>query len=149
MGTTFYLSGVMQGSLKDNSRVSQEYRQILKDLILRSYPDAKILCPAELFPDAPTQDEVLAKSIVPQCAEIASSTDVLVAFLPEASMGTAVELWEAYKSSRINIVISPMRHNLMLKAVSDVIVPSIEEFGKFISDGNFTKLLAEKSRRET
>ena len=37
------------------------------------------------------------------CREI----DVLLAFVPEASMGTAIEMWEAYQHGAAVITISP------------------------------------------
>jgi hypothetical protein len=139
-----YLSGVMQGSRWDTSLVYQDYRQTLKDIILRKYPNAEILCPLELFPDAPAKDDRAAREVIYRCVELVGNVDVVVAFLPEASMGTAVELWESHKKAKVNIVVSPMRHNLMLRTVSDIIVPGIEQFEELISDGTFAKLVEAK-----
>lgn len=144
MARVFYLSGVMQGSRTDTGQVDQDYRRVLKKIIAEAFPDAELKCPLDLFPDALLLDEVNAKEIVPKCAEIARQADVIVAFLPEASLGTAVELWEAHKNSRLNIIISPMKHNLMLRTVSDFIVDSVDDFKRFITSDYFAQLLEER-----
>ena len=41
-----------------------------------------------------------------------------VGFVPEASMGTAIEMWEAYQHGAAVITISPLRHNWAVKFLS-------------------------------
>ncbi len=144
MRVSFYLAGVMQGSNMDSSHVPQDYRQTIKNIILIEYPDAEIFCPMEMFPNAPLLNDEVAKSIIFKGVEIASEVEAVIAFLPEASMGTAVELWEAHNNSRVNIVISPMKYNLLLRTVADVIIPDISGFKEFVSSGKLKELLTEK-----
>ena len=38
--------------------------------------------------------------------QLCGQVDVLLAFIPEASMGTAIEMWEAYRHGRIVVTIA-------------------------------------------
>jgi len=66
--------------------------------------------------------------------ELAGESDVLIAYLPgnEASMGTAMELWSAFKRDRIIIVISGMRQHLAVLSAATLIVGSIDALGEVL-----------------
>ena len=136
-----YLSGIMQGSRKDEFHVSQDYRKVIKAIVLRRFPYAEVICPLEEFPNASTSAPFSAKAVISACANLSANSDLVVAFLPEASMGTAVELWEAFKNSKPIITISPMAQNLVIRTVSSIIVRDIEEFQKVMSNGVVEKIL--------
>ena len=78
------------------------------------------------------------------CREI----DVLVAFVPEASMGTAIEMWEAHKNGKIVITVSPLTHNWAVRFLSDVVYGEVAELEAAIQSGalaeQLTKLQAAK-----
>ena len=73
--------------------------------------------------------------------EIAASFDILIVFLPEASMGSSIEMWEARKKNSAIITITPMKENWVVRILSDVICSSMEEFRAFIEDDGLTKIL--------
>jgi hypothetical protein len=77
------------------------------------------------------------------CREV----DVLVAFVPEASMGTAIEMWEAYQHSRTVLTISPLKHNWAIRFLSDRIYVDVDEFTAALADGRVGEAIAEQKTR--
>jgi hypothetical protein len=66
---------------------------------------------------------------------LAGQVDVLVAYVPEASMGTAIEMWEAHHAGVQVLTISPMAENWVVKLLSSRVFPTLEAFGAFVADG--------------
>ncbi len=60
---------------------------------------------------------------------------VLLAVVPQASMGTAIEMWEAHQQGRVVITISPLAHNWVVRFLSDVVYPTYEEFEAAVVEG--------------
>ena len=54
-----------------------------------------------------------------EMAALAGRADVLVAYVPSASMGTAIEMWHAYQSDVPVYTISPMADNWVVCSLSD------------------------------
>jgi hypothetical protein len=71
----------------------------------------------------------------------AAHADILVAYLPEASMGTALEVWRAYEAGSPVFVISPMASNWMLWATATRIFSTIDEFARLVAAGGLTPYL--------
>jgi hypothetical protein len=76
------------------------------------------------------------------CREI----DVLLAFLPEASMGTAIEMWEAYQHGAAVLSISPLRHNWAVKFLSHAVYADLPAFEAAVLSGEVAKII--EGRRE-
>ena len=72
---------------------------------------------------------------------------MVLAFLPEASIGTAIEMFEAYEHGRIVVVVSPMHHNWAMKFLSHLLYTDLEEFEQAVSSGEFGRRLDELVRR--
>ena len=75
-----------------------------------------------------------------ELVETASQADLLVAYLPEASLGTAIELWEAYHHGRPVVVITPMRENWVINLVARAVFPTLDAFEAFVRDGGLADL---------
>ncbi len=60
------------------------------------------------------------------------ASDCMIAFLPEASMGTAVEMWECNKKGVPVWSITPMKQNWVVKFLSTEIFESLDEFEKYL-----------------
>ena len=73
------------------------------------------------------------------CREV----DVLLAFLPEASMGTAIEMWEAYTHGAAVITISPLKHNWAVKFLSHALYADVEELAAAVRDGRVARQIEE------
>jgi hypothetical protein len=69
------------------------------------------------------------------CREV----DVLLAFLPSASMGTAIEMWEAFQHGAAVFSISPMTHNWAVKYLSHGIYADEAEFLAALGSGEVAK----------
>ena len=85
-----------------------------------------------------------------QMAE-SGEVDVVIAFVPEASMGTAIEMWEAHEHGcGIVIAISPLSHNWTVRFCSHIIFLDINAFETELSSGvleeRIERLLEEKRR---
>jgi PncC family amidohydrolase len=132
----FFVAGIMQGSRQDDDICDQDYRTTIREIIARRYPDAEIICPLELYPDSVGYGYEEGKQTFLELAGRAAQADVLVAYLPEASMGTAIEMWHAYSAGARILTISPMADNWVIKFLSDRVFSTTEEFAEFlVSDG--------------
>ncbi|MDO5552392.1 MAG: hypothetical protein Q4G68_01400 [Planctomycetia bacterium] len=128
-----FIAGIMQGSLVEKSIHRQDYREELKKLLADRFPGAEIYDPYEknknsLYYGVETGRETFMRHNNMCGQEI----DLLVAFVPEASMGTAIEMWEAYKNGATVITISEMTRNWAVKFLSHAIYPNLESFSEAI-----------------
>jgi len=135
-----FIAGIMQGSRLDRYIDDQDYRQIIADAILGRYPGAEIVDPNELHPDGVDYDDVLAKKTLVEMAELASEADLVVAYAPRASMGTAIEMWEAFRAGALVVTISPMTANWVVKHLSSVILPDLGAFRVWVANGGLDNL---------
>ncbi|MEE4194148.1 MAG: hypothetical protein V2J07_03015 [Anaerolineae bacterium] len=121
-----FISGVMQGSIKGAGIQEQSYRQRITEMIKNSHPEIEIIDPILLFPGSVDFDEEKAKEVLFHLVATAAEADMIVAYLPEASMGSAMEMLRAYDQGKPIVTISPMNKNWFLLAVSDFIFPSFD-----------------------
>jgi hypothetical protein len=138
----FFISGIMQGSRSDVDIHDQSYRVAIGAAIRARFTEAEIIDPIELHPDAGLNyGPEEAKRALLELAEEAAQADVLIAYLPEASMGTAVEMWQAYRAGKPILTISPLAENWVVKFLSTRVFPSLEAFESFVAEGELEKLL--------
>lgn len=111
-----FLAGIMQGSRSDHRLQAQDYRPRLKSLIERHLPQAEVYDPLADHGQSVQYDDEEGRRVflhhIQMCRE---DVDVVVAYLPQASMGTAIEIWEAVQQGRAVIAISPLTHNWVLR----------------------------------
>ena len=136
-----FIAGIMQGSIKGQGIVGQDYRQLVRDAIKIRHPDAKIVDPFSLFPDSVEYDDQRAKQVLFEMAAEAGASDIVIAYLPQASMGTTLEMIRAYDNGKIVISISPMEKNWFIRAVSARIFPSLDEFCTWARQTDLAKLI--------
>lgn len=136
-----FIAGIMQGSRLDRYIDEQEYRRVIAEAILAHVPSVEIVDPNGLHPNGVDYDDVLAKQTLLEMAELAGQADLVVAYAPRASMGTALEMWKAFEAGVPLITISPMAANWVVKHLSDVLLPDLEAFCLWIADGKLDKLL--------
>jgi len=123
-----FIAGVMQGSFKGKGIQAQNYRQIIGDAVKINHPTAEIVDPFSLFPNSVEYDDQRAKQTLFAMAAEAGFSDILIAYLPEASMGTTLEIVRAYDNGKYIISITPMEENWVIRAMSTQIFPSLDEF---------------------
>ncbi len=132
MEDLIFIAGIIQGSIKGREVYPQDYRKRLKELLRRHFPKSRIYCPWENHSDALEYTDEEAKATFLKHIELVKRSRLLVAYLPEASMGTAIEMWEAYKNDVEVWTITPMRHNWVVRITSSRLFESIEELEGFL-----------------
>jgi sulfur carrier protein ThiS len=132
-----FIAGVMQGSRRENNISAQDYRRQIGRCLQAHLTNVEIVDPLQLHPNSVEYDEAAARRTLIEMAKTAGRSDAVVAFVPEASMGTALEMWTAYESSRPIFTISPLIHNWVVKCLSTRIFADVESFCAFVAAGEF------------
>src|SRR5688572_28272029 len=89
-----FIAGIMQGSHRELVLHVQNYRTHLKDLLQRHLPAAVIYDPLSDHQQSLDYDDELGRKVFLHHNRMCRTVDLVVAFVPEASMGTAIEMWE-------------------------------------------------------
>lgn len=142
-----FIAGVMQGNRRDEKINSQHYRKKITKILVSSDSNIEIIDPDITDPNRVNYTNEQATEMFSRYNLIVCSVDLLIAYIPEASMGTAVEMWEAWKNKIPIIAISPLKHNWVIKLFSLKLYPTIGEFAKDFKKGNLN-LLLKKFRME-
>ena len=137
----FFIAGIMQGSRADIGIHDQGYRVAIGAAIKARFTEAEIIDPMELHPEGVKYGPEKARRTLLEMAEEAGQADVLIAYVPEASMGTAVEMWEAYRAGKPILTISPLAGNWVVRFLSTRVFPSLETFESFVAEGELERLL--------
>jgi hypothetical protein len=130
-----FICGIIQGSKTGRGIHAQAYRKKLIELIERRFPSAEVYCPVELHPESPSYDDEKAFRVLQESIQAAKQSDLVIAYVPEASMGSAVEMWEARKAGVRIISITPLSHNWVVRYASDRIVSGLEEMEDLLESG--------------
>jgi hypothetical protein len=137
-----FLAGIMQGSHLGAVLHNQNYREQLKTLLREHLPQAEIYDPLSDHADSLDYDADRGRAVFLKHNRMCRDVDVLIAFVPEASMGTAIEMWEAHTAGRIVLTISPMSHNWAVRFLSDKIYPDFETFAEQLAAGQVARDVA-------
>jgi len=139
----FFLAGIMQGSHAEALLHDQEYRTRITRLLQAHFPQADVYDPRAEHAGSLGYDDPTGRSVFfhhnYRCREI----DVLLAFVPEASMGTAIEMWEAHQHGAAVIAISPLKHNWAVKFLSHALYASLSEFEAALESGKVAQCIAD------
>jgi hypothetical protein len=137
-----FIAGIMQGSRLDRFIDEQDYRRFIAQAIQDHDTSASIIDPNELHPHGVDYGDALAKATLLEMAELAAQVDLLVAYAPQASMGTAIEMWQAFRSGIPVVTVSPLEANWVVKHLSDVVLPDLSAFRSWVADGGLPRLLS-------
>ena len=140
----FFLAGIMQGSNRDPSLVEQDYRQQLALWLQRYFEDAEIYDPLQGNEGSISYDDNHARATFVGHNEMCREVDVVVAYVPEASMGTAIEMWEAYSHGKVVLTISPLEHNWVVRLCSDCVYPDMDAFARALESREVQSLISGK-----
>ncbi len=130
-----FIGGIIQGSVRGQSINDQGYRQTIGRMIRARHADAEIVDPLALFPDSVDYDDDRARQVFFDLVEEATRADVVIAYLPEASMGTALEMVRAYDAGTPVVSISPMAFNWFVRFLSRRVFPTLEAFDDWLRAG--------------
>jgi hypothetical protein len=136
-----FIAGIIQGSM-DSGIGDQGYRATIADLVKTRFPDAEVVDIWVLHPNCAGYGPEEERQAFGHMNAEAARCDLLVAYLPSASMGTAIEIWEAHNAGRRVVTISPLRDNWVVRFLSDVVVGDLQAFREFVERGGIEELLS-------
>ena len=137
-----FISGVIQGSSQDKTIFPQNYRANIKAILHEVFPEAEVYDPFQGHEQSIEYDNDKGlKTFLNHLKEVGES-DLLVAYLPHASLGTAIEIWESYKKGIPVWTISPMKTNWVVRFCSEKVFDDIESFSDYVR-GPFVALTRE------
>ncbi len=136
-----FVAGIMQGSRLDRYIDDQDYRVVIARAVMAHFPQAEILDPFDLHRGGVDYDDELGKATLIEMANLAATADLLIAYAPQASMGTAIEMWQAYRAGIPVVSISPMAANWVVKYLSNVVLPDLPAFEAWVAAGGLESLL--------
>jgi hypothetical protein len=138
-----FLAGIMQGSHLGAILHHQGYRERLKALLAAHLPGVHVYDPLADHADSLDYDADQGRRVFLYHNQLCGQVDVLLAFVPEASMGTAIEMWEAYRHGRVVVTISPLEHNWAVKFLSNLLYEDVEAFEAALASGELARRLHE------
>ncbi len=136
-----FLAGIIQGSLTEPTIHRQDWREPVRESLRRHLPEARVYCHYSRHPNSITYELPEIRRTLREGLDRAAECDLLVAYLPSASMGTAIEMYLASEAGAAVVTISPMSANWVLRAYSDEILPDLEAFEQYCQSGQLRKLL--------
>ena len=138
----FFLAGIMQGSHLGEVLHHQGYRERLKQLLADYFPAADVYDPLADHEDSLQYDDAQGRAVFQHHNDMCRQVDVVIAFVPEASMGTAIEMWEAYQHGRIVVAVSPLVHNWVIRFCSHRVFPDFSALEAAFATGQLQSFLA-------
>jgi hypothetical protein len=136
------LAGIVQGGLAAGDH-DQDYRARISAIVRLRHPQAEVVDPEAQRPNRATYDDEQARTAFLEIVADARTADVLVAFLPAASMGAAIEVWEAYRAGVPVVTISPLSQNWTVRICSARVLSDLNAFEAFVDGGGLLELTAE------
>lgn len=136
-----FIAGVMQGVRQDDQIDSQDYRVRISDSLRRHIPQVYITDPWAMNPNSVNYDADKARRTFLKMTKVASQADLLIAYLPIPSMGTAMEMWEAFQAGTYIIAVSPLIHHWALRFTANEILPDLDSLIGEIENGRIQQLL--------
>ncbi len=141
-----FLAGIIQGSMVEAVIHNQDWREPIKQALARCWPQCDVYCHYTQHPDSISYELPEIVSTLADGIDRAGQCDILVAYLPSASMGTAIEMYEAARHNAVVLTITPLAANWVVRAYSDKIFPTVQAFEDFLSSDELPQLLRHKGR---
>jgi molybdopterin converting factor small subunit len=138
-----FLAGIMQGSRADDGIEGQDYRTAISQALVDHIPGVEIIDPFARNPDSVDYNLERARQTFVTNTALAAEADVLIAYLPQASMGTAIEMWTAYHAQKYIIAVTPLEHNWVVKVTANEVLPDLTSLLDLIQNGRLAEMLAQ------
>lgn len=136
-----FIAGVMQGERRDDQIESQTYRTQISEALCSHLEDVEIIDPWAMNPESVSYDDETARRTFLTLTREAGEVDLLIAYLPAASMGTAMEMWQAYLRGVHIVAITPLVHHWAVRFTADQILPNLESLIALIENGGLVRAL--------
>lgn len=130
----------MQGSSHGRGLHSQDYRVRLREIISRYAPGARVFDPWENHSGSIDYSDREGRDVFLHHLELARASRLTLCFLPTASLGTAVEMWETYNAGGAVWTISPMADNWVIRFFSHRVFADVDAFEAALKDGALASL---------
>jgi len=137
-----FIGGVMQASITGKGIVSQDYRQQIAGALRARWPEVEVIDPFEQHPASVEYDDALAKETLFASLAYAAASDLLIAYVPTASMGTALEMYAAHERGVPVVTISPLAENWVVRALSRRVYGDLDEFLAALGEAEAPALIA-------
>jgi hypothetical protein len=143
-----FIAGIMQGSHAKAAIHDQDYRARITSTLKTAFPDAEIYDPRANHKKSLDYKESTGREVFFRHNLMCREVDILLAYLPEASMGTAIEMWEAYQHGAAVISISPLKHNWAVKFLSHILYADLAEFEAAATNGSLKEIIEEFEKKK-
>ena len=137
-----FLAGIMQGSHVAALVHDQSYRTSLGEIVQQHWPEARVYDPFANHTTSVGYDRRRAREVFLGHIEMCQQFDLIIAYVPEASMGTAIEMWEAHRHARVVVAITPLSHNWVVQITSRAVYADVDAFRYALKAGEIDRLLA-------
>jgi len=139
----FFIAGIMQGSFHEMALHDQSYRTELVRRLGGYFPDCHVYDPLAHHVNSVNYDDAQGReTFLLHNRMCGGEVDVLIAFVPEASMGTAIEMWEAWKNKAVVLTISPLKVNWTVRFLSHAVYPDLPAFFEALESGEIAAIIA-------
>jgi hypothetical protein len=139
-----FLAGIIQGSMVEAEIHSQDWREPIKAALAEHYPSAEVYCHYSQHPQSISYKMPEIRATLTEGIERAADSDLVVAYCPSASMGTAIEIYEAWRKDAVVLSITPLQANWVLRSYSDKMFTGTEGFTEFLASADFAALYRRK-----
>ena len=137
-----FIGGVMQASNHGKGIVDQGYRGQIARALQARWPDIEVIDPFSLHPNSVEYDDASARETLLAMVDLAAHSDLVIAYVPTASMGTAMEMFAAHQRGVPVITISPLATNWVVIALSQHVYPDLAGFLAAIASVESVQALA-------
>jgi len=141
-----FLAGIMQGSKVELAIHPQDWREPIKQLLARRLCGASVYCHYSQHPNSVGYELPRIRQTLADGLARAGRCDLLVAWLPSASMGTAIEMYEAWRGGAIVLAVGPLSANWIVRAYSDAVFADLTELEAFLAGPELAKLARAKGK---
>ncbi|GAA1855225.1 hypothetical protein [Myceligenerans crystallogenes] len=165
-GPRVFVAGTMQGAGNGLDIADQTYRDVIRDAVLARFPDAECLDPGRPVQElvagmAARPDEFAAlaaqlgaervdldalgadvqriRGAFREMTALAAECDLVIAYLPGTtpSMGTAMEMYQAYLAGVPVLAITEQRMNLSLLSTATWVISGLGGLGAWLERHEF------------
>ncbi len=136
-----FIAGVMQADRTDRLLEAQEYRHQITQALHQYAPGVEIIDPFALHPNSVAYDEARARETFHTMTRLAGTADLLIAYLPKPSMGTAMEMWQAHQAQTYIVAVTPLVHHWAVRFTANEVLPDLETLLAHIANGRIPHLL--------
>ncbi|MBS2552416.1 hypothetical protein KGQ19_36730 [Catenulispora sp. NL8] len=139
-----FLAGVIQGGIADGTIHDQGYRTAVTAVLAPL--GAQIVDPHAENPDRLSWTRRDQTSMFLRYVAHAGRCDALIAWLPQVSMGTAVEMYEAHRAGVPVLAVSPLHDNWTIFSLATRVFPDLGALASFVGSGEFERLVGSADR---